>query len=130
VRAQVLTVIEEMTGPLGFQPTARIDERLDTQIPGDIAGHLLAALREALSNVARHAQASQVAITIDVGPELVLTVRDNGRGIGDTSRRSGLGNLSDRAKELGGTLRIDPDDGGGTLLDWRIPLPTGRQPGS
>jgi signal transduction histidine kinase len=130
VRAQVLTVIEEMTGPLGFQPTARIDERLDTQIPGDIAGHLLAALREALSNVTRHAQASQVTITIDVGPELVLTVRDNGRGIGDTSRRSGLGNLSDRAKELGGTLRTDPDDGGGTLLDWRIPLPAGRQPSS
>jgi signal transduction histidine kinase len=130
VRAQVLTVIEEMTGPLGFPPAARIDERLDTLVPGEITGHLLAALREALSNVARHAQASQVTIAIDAGPELVLSVRDNGRGIGDTSRRSGLGNLRDRAEELGGTLRVDPDDGGGTLLDWRIPLPAGRRPGS
>jgi signal transduction histidine kinase len=127
VRAQVLTVIEEMTGPLGFPPAARIDERLDTLVPGDITAHLLAALREALSNVARHAQASRVTVAIDAGPELVLTVRDNGRGIGKTSRRSGLGNLRDRAKELGGTFRIEPAEGGGTELEWRVPLTADRQ---
>jgi signal transduction histidine kinase len=130
VRAQILAVIEEMTGPLGFAPAARIDERLDTLVPTEITAHLLAALREALSNVARHAQASQVSIDIDAGPELVLIVRDNGRGMGTTSRRSGLGNLSERARALGGSLHIRQDgDGGGTLLEWRIPLPAGRQPG-
>jgi signal transduction histidine kinase len=130
VRAQVLAVIEEMTGPLGFSPTARIDERLDTLVSAQITAHLLAAVREALSNVARHAQASQVNINIDAGAELVLSVRDNGRGIGTTSRRSGLGNLSERAKVLGGKLRIRPDKDGGTLLDWRIPLHVDGQPDS
>jgi signal transduction histidine kinase len=130
VRAQILTVIEEMTGPLGFRPAARIDERLDTAVPAEITVHLLAVLREALSNVARHAQASQASIDIDAGQELTLTVRDNGRGIGTTSRRSGLGNLSDRARELGGELRIRADDGSGTRLDWRIPLPGSKAAGS
>jgi signal transduction histidine kinase len=122
VRAQILTVIEEMTGPLGFRPAARIDERLDTAVPDDIAEHLLAVLREALSNAARHAQASQVTITIYAGSELVLTVRDNGRGIGTTSRRSGLANLGDRADELGGTLQIETAEGEGTEVTWRVPL--------
>ena len=127
VRAQFLAVIEEMTSLLGFVPIARIDERLDTAVPGDIAEHLLAVLREALSNVARHAHASQVSIDIDAGPELVLLVRDNGGGIGTTSRRSGLGNLSDRAGELRGTFRIAPAEGGGTELQWRVPLTAERQ---
>jgi signal transduction histidine kinase len=122
VRAQILAVIDEMTSLLRFAPTARIDERLDTAVPQDIAEHLLAVLREALSNAARHAHASQVTVTIDAGPELVLTVRDNGRGIGETTRRSGLANLNDRARELGGTLRVGPADGGGTELQWRVPL--------
>jgi signal transduction histidine kinase len=125
VRAQILAVIDEMTGPLGFPPAARIDERLDTLVPGGITAHLLAALRESLSNAARHARASRVTVTIDAGAELVLVVRDNGRGIGETSRCSGLANLSDRARELGGTLSVRPADGGGTELQWRVPLPSG-----
>jgi signal transduction histidine kinase len=123
VRAQILTVIEEMSSLLGFSPAARIDERLDTTVPEDVAEHLLAVLREALSNAARHAQASQVTVAIDAGPELVLTVRDNGRGIGETTRRSGLANLSERASELGGTLQIKPAEDGGTELQWQVPLP-------
>src|ERR1700677_1071826 len=87
--------------------------------PADAGEHLVGALREALSNAARHASASKVEVTVEAGPELVLLVRDNGVGIGDTRRRSGLANLTERAALLGGTMRAGPAEGGGTELEWR-----------
>ena len=127
VRARLLGVAAEMTESLGFAPSLRMDEQLDTQVPVEIADHLLAVLREALSNVARHAGASRVTVSVTAGPELALVVRDDGRGMGETSRRSGLANLADRADKLGGTLRVRPADSGGTELEWRAPLPGGRR---
>jgi two-component system, NarL family, sensor histidine kinase DevS len=53
----------------------------------------------------------------------VLTVRDNGVGLGEPTRRSGLANLAERAAEIGGTTRAIAADGGGTELEWRVPLP-------
>jgi signal transduction histidine kinase len=122
IRARVLAVVEEMTAFLGFAPSLRMDERLDTLVPGEIAAHMLAALREALSNVARHAGADRVEVTVSAGSDLVLTVRDNGKGIKQTARRSGLGNLADRAGELGGTFKVNQARSGGTGLEWRVPL--------
>jgi signal transduction histidine kinase len=126
VRTRVLAIVEEMTGPLGFPPAVRMDERLDSLVPGEIAEHMLAALREALSNAARHAGASRVDVTVTADSALTLTVRDNGRGIPETTRRSGLGNLGERASSLGGTLRLGAVEGGGTELEWRVPLPGGN----
>jgi signal transduction histidine kinase len=63
-------------------------------------------------------------VTIEAGPELVLLVRDNGIGIKEVGRRSGLANLADRATLLGGTMRVGSAGGGGTELEWRVPLPT------
>jgi signal transduction histidine kinase len=127
LRANLLGVIAEMTESLGFAPSVRMDEELDTRVPGEIAEHLLAVLREALSNVARHAGASRATVTVTVGADLALVARDDGRGIGETSRRSGLGNLADRASKLSGTLLVHPADGGGTELEWRVPLASDRQ---
>lgn len=91
-------------------------------MPDDVSEHLLGALREALSNAARHAGASKVDVIVRADAELSLTVRDNGSGIKDTGRRSGLSNLEQRATKLGGSLRIEAAEGGGTELDWRVPL--------
>ena len=90
---------------------------------------MLAVLREALSNVARHAEAGQVSVAVAAGSDLTLTVRDDGIGMKRSSRRSGLGNLADRASQLGGTLRVGPAEGGGTELEWRVPLSRGDQSG-
>jgi signal transduction histidine kinase len=95
---------------------------LDTAVPGDAGQNVLVALREALSNAARHAGASQVDISVDADRYLVLVVRDNGSGIGETTRRSGLANLEQRANALGGHLHVGPRDGGGTDLRWQVPL--------
>ena len=122
LRAQILAVADEAAEALGFAPGLRMAGRLDDDVPAETGEHLLSALREALSNAARHAAATSADVTVEAGSQLVLTVRDNGTGIKDTTRRSGLGNLTDRAGLLGGTLKITAPDGGGTELTWRVPL--------
>ena len=122
LRTQILEVVDGAADPLGFAPALRMSGRLDT-VPADAGEHLLGALREALSNAARHARASKVEVTVEAGPELVLLVRDNGIGLPETGRRSGLANLAERAALLGGTMRAGPAGGGGTELEWRVPLP-------
>ena len=92
-----------MTGPLGFAPSLRLDGRLDAVVADSIMEQLLAVLREALSNVARHANATQADVAVSIadtgsGRDLVLTVQDNGSGIKPGfAPRSGLANMADRA---------------------------------
>lgn len=120
LRTKILDVVEEMTVPLGFAPSLRLVGPLDEQVPPEAGEQLLSALREALSNAARHAHASKVEVSVECGSDLVLRVRDNGKGLGGSTRRSGLANLAERASGLGGALRVGPTDGGGTLLEWRV----------
>jgi signal transduction histidine kinase len=120
LRVRILDVVDEATGVLGFPPTLELDGRLD-EVPGDVGDHLLSALREALSNAARHSGASKVEVQVQAAAELSLVVRDNGSGIKETARRSGLANLEQRASRLGGSFRVESVAGGGTELDWRVP---------
>jgi signal transduction histidine kinase len=107
---------------LGFNPKLRTEGPVDSGVRPELRPHLLAVIRETLSNVARHARASQVAVTLTVGDEVVLTVTDDGIGIADDGRRSGLSNMAERAEEFGGTFevrRAGPE--GGTVAVWRVP---------
>jgi signal transduction histidine kinase len=122
LRARVLEVVDEMTAALGFAPSLRLVGPLDEGVPADAGEQMLSALREALSNAARHAAAGRVDVTVAVGDQLVLRVRDDGTGMGQVTRRSGLANLAERAADLGGELMIGPAQGGGTQLDWRVPV--------
>ena len=111
---------------LGFAPSLRLGAGLGDVSP-EVAEQALAALREALSNAARHANASRVDVIVDTGSDGMLTVQvtDDGTGISDGGRRSGLRNLARRAEKLGGELRLEPADPGaprpGTRLAWRVP---------
>ncbi|MBW0118578.1 sensor histidine kinase, partial [Pseudonocardia abyssalis] len=93
---------------------------LDT-LPDEVVEDLLAVLREALSNVARHARArsSEVEVTAEAG-RLCLEVRDDGVGVGDTGRCSGLANMRRRAERHGGTLTVTPGRPSGTRLCWTV----------
>ncbi|MFF5406775.1 GAF domain-containing protein [Streptomyces misionensis] len=126
LRAKLLALTDESAQVLGFAPALRMTGLLDTDVPGDHAGHLLAVLREALSNTARHARATAVEITAEASDRtLRLAVADNGRGIDPAvTRRSGLANLRSRAEELGGTFSLTHRDPTGTLMEWAVPLPT------
>jgi len=127
LRGEVAGLVDEMTDMLGFAPSLRLGSGLGGDISPEVAGQALAALREALSNAARHASASQVDVTVDAGSDAVLIVQvtDNGIGIAERGRRSGLRNLASRAEKLGGELRLEPADPGaptpGTRLEWRVP---------
>jgi signal transduction histidine kinase len=128
LRSDIVDLVEEMTPVLGFAPSLRLGAGLSGTIEPDVAEQALAALREALSNAARHAAASQVDVTVDVGAdgELTVQVTDDGTGIPADGRRSGLRNLAARAEKLGGELRLAPAAPGapspGTKLEWRVPL--------
>jgi signal transduction histidine kinase len=121
LRTRVLQVVDEMTSVLGFPPGLILEGRLD-DVPEDVGEHLLSVLREALANAARHSGASKVDVRVRAAADLSLTVRDNGSGIKDSGRRSGLSNLDQRAVSLGGSFRVAPAAGGGTELDWQVPL--------
>jgi signal transduction histidine kinase len=126
LRARIVAVADQMTVLLGFAPTLQLEGPLDTGVPAEVAEHLLGALREALSNAARHADATSVAVRVQAQGDLSLTVTDNGVGISQGDRRSGLANLERRARECGGSLSLEPAHGGGTQLHWQVPLPAAR----
>ncbi len=124
LRTRIMTIVDEMTESLGFVPGLRMAGPLD-EAPAAAAEQMLAALREALANAAKHAQATRVDVVVETGSGLVLVVRDNGVGLGRPTRRSGLANLAERASRLGGSLRTDTPAGGGTELVWQVPLTSG-----
>jgi signal transduction histidine kinase len=125
LRSDIVALVDEMAQTLGFPPSVRLGSGLDSRAGSELAEQVLAVLREALSNAARHSGATQVDVMVDTDGDGMLTVlvRDNGRGIGKTSRRSGLANMADRAEKLGGRLRVSPAEGGGTELEWQVPVP-------
>ena len=130
LRTRLLEVVDAGAEQLGFAPSVRLSGLVDTAVPAALAEHLLAVLREALSNAARHAGAHRVVVDLHVDDGVRLVVRDDGCGIAaDDSRRSGLANLAERAAQLGGTFEVGTGPGGGTELCWVAPLPQGAASG-
>ncbi|MGA9346377.1 MAG: GAF domain-containing protein [Nocardioidaceae bacterium] len=129
VRRQLADVIERAGESLTFTPSLRTEGPLNAGISAELAPHLIAVLGEALSNVARHAEASAATISVTVGDDVVLSIADNGVGLGDVKRRSGLRNLRERAEQLGGHLDVSSSPDGGTVLTWSVPSSGSQQSG-
>ena len=87
---------------------------------------MIAALREALTNAAKHASAKRVEVVVQIDSgDVVLVVTDDGIGVADEGpgRRSGVANIAARAQDLGGTCRLERvSSAGGTRLTWSVPL--------
>jgi len=127
LRAQVSAVVREVTPALGRTPSLRLDGPLDALVTSNVAEQAVAVLREALSNVARHAQATAVDASVSVADlrHLTVTVTDDGAGLAAAQRTSGLANIRSRADQLGGSCIITSPlapDGQGTRVYWAVPL--------
>ncbi|MFI1385579.1 GAF domain-containing protein [Embleya sp. NPDC020886] len=124
LRSRCLREVDAAGPVLGFSATLRVDGLLDTRVPEPTADHVVAVLREALANAARHAHAGRVDVHVEADAEQVrVRVRDDGVGPpADRTRDSGLANLRERAETLGGTCSFGPAPDAGALLDWRVPL--------
>lgn len=131
LQAELRQVLSDAERVLGFEPKWSSSGPLGTGVPKGVEPHLVAVLREGLSNTARHAGARHAWVTLDVGSDISLTIDDDGCGVGDEHHVSGLGasgphesglrNLRERAANLGGALTIADRDGGGTRLRWTVP---------
>ncbi len=126
LRGRIIAMTREAARALGFEPRVVFDGPVDTAVPEGVAGELVSSAREALSNVVRHASATAVDVEVGVDhSEVVLRVRDNGKGISEEARTGagrGLGNLRARAERCHGTLNISAGGSGGTLVELRVPL--------
>jgi PAS domain S-box-containing protein len=123
VRDEVVALATETARALGFQPAVRFEGLVDAEVTDDVREQLIPSVREALTNVVKHAQATRVSVSLSVTDEIVLIVTDNGVGMREAdSGGRGLGNMAERAEALGGTCTLRAGESGGTVLEWRVPL--------
>lgn len=122
LRLMILDLATEVEPVLGFVPDISLAGGLDSVLDETLKGHVVAVIREALSNAGRHAGASAVSVQVSVEDDLVIRVIDNGRGVDKANiRSSGLGNMRQRAEDYGGSFSIEAVDRGGTEVRWVIP---------
>lgn len=122
VRTRVMDVIRQAGEALPNEPTVTMSGAIDALVGEKVAEHLLAAVREGVSNAVRHGKAAHVRVSLVAADELALEVVDDGVGFAPGDRRSGLANLEERARALGGSMEIHSKGGSGTTLVWRVPL--------
>ncbi|MFG1928623.1 GAF domain-containing protein [Cryptosporangium sp. NPDC048952] len=125
LRGEILRIVSAAAPTLGFEPRLRFDGPLDSAVPAAAHPDLLAVLGEALTNVARHAQASSTDVTVAVDTDarqISLTVTDDGIGP-DSGNTPGHGtaNMAARVRRLGGACRLEAAPGGGARLTWIVP---------
>jgi signal transduction histidine kinase len=124
LRHRVLALGREAAGALGFDPRCFFDGPIDSAVDEDVAGDIVAMLREALSNVARHARATRVDVELVVADHILVRVLDDGVGPppSDAPRGHGLNNMEARAERHGGRFQLRAGAPKGSVLEWQVPL--------
>ncbi|MCS7479361.1 GAF domain-containing protein [Umezawaea endophytica] len=122
LRRRLLDVIAELTESTELSPAVRMSGTVDNSVSDELAEHVEAVVREAVSNVVRHARASALTVTVEAGDELIISIVDDGVGVPQDIARSGLLNLEHRAQRFGGSLSVTSGTGGGSRVTWRVPL--------
>lgn len=125
LRASVTELVEELVPMLGPRPSVDFEGPVDTTIPPRVADNVIAVLREALTNIAKHARARSASVRLAVEDHhVVVVVTDDGIGISPDRPEGGLGlaNLERRALRVGGTFTVEGVEPRGTRLTWRVPI--------
>ncbi|WP_063129110.1 sensor histidine kinase [Nocardia fusca] len=116
-------IVTELTAETELRTTIRLSGPVTVLAP-PLSDDIEAVLREAVSNVVRHARATTLSVELRVGDEVTLEVADDGVGLSPDNRRcSGLANLRVRAERAGGHCAVSRKPTGGTVLRWSAPLP-------
>ena len=126
VRDQVAALLRELDSVVGFEMRATFDGPVDSAITDEVGGQLLITLREAVTNIGRHAEATEASVVVSVRDgSCRLEVRDNGRGIGEfgtTGGGLGMTTMRRRAEGLDGTFAVSSGPDGGTTVEWQVPV--------
>ncbi|SNS86799.1 two-component system, NarL family, sensor histidine kinase DevS [Geodermatophilus pulveris] len=120
VRTRIVDVVRSITGGQGLRPDVRL--RGDDDLPPRLLPDVVAVVRELVTNVVRHAQATRVTVTVTVDRDVRVVVTDDGIGLPAVAVRSGLTNLADRAERHGGRMSTSTGPRG-TQIRWSVPLP-------
>ena len=123
LRARILELATEAAEGLGFEPRVHFDGPVDAAVSAAVGEELLKILREALSNVARHARATFADVQVTCGSGgVTLRVADNGVGLSDHVRHGhGLDNMRARAHALRGSVSFTNRREGGLVVTWKVP---------
>ncbi len=123
IRHKLIDLANDVSAGLERMPAVAFSGPVDLVVVDDLADDVLAVAREGLTNAAKHSGAQQTTVSLNATATTVeLTVADNGKGMKDTGRKSGINNLEVRATLRGGTFTISSDDTG-TRLVWSVPSP-------
>lgn len=123
LRTEIRDAVDAAADSLGFRPALDLAGPVDSAVPEPVRPDLLAVLREALSNVVRHAKATRVTVEVQADARrLTLVVTDDGVGTDPAAARGGLVNMRERAQRYGGEFEVGPAQPRGTRLSWSIPL--------
>ena len=123
LRRQVMHEVETYSHLLGSTPSITFEGAVDALVNDRVAEQVIAALRELLSNAMRHAKAKSLSVSVQIlDNSLVLTVADDGIGIPESARQSGLSNLRMRAEAMGGTFDVSHRKPTGTKARWAVPV--------
>ncbi len=120
VQSELTQLVDRAASTLKFRPTLTLEGPLRSVIDEELAPHVLAVLAEALSNATRHADATRIDVRVQVGKRVTLVVADDGHGVPDGVRESGLSNIRERAVLLGGECRVETSEQG-TTVTWSVP---------
>lgn len=123
LRTEIRDAVEAAAGSLGFRPLLQLSGPIDSAVPDALRPDLLAVLQEALSNVVRHAKASQVTVGVHVAKgRVTVSVSDDGVGTDPAAARGGLINMRERAERHGGDFELSRRQPTGTVVRWSVPL--------
>lgn len=124
VGEEIRRTVREAARTLDHRPELTLDGDLDA-LPSDVVSHLLSVLREGLSNVARHARASQSSVRVSAADGTVsVAIEDDGRGLGDRAHHgTGTASMRERAEMVAGTLSLTDRPDGGARLTWTATIP-------
>jgi signal transduction histidine kinase len=127
VRATILALVRDLDRVMGFEVRVSFDGPIDSVVSDEVAEHLLATIREALTNVGRHAHATTAGVSVVVADgQCRLRVTDNGVGIDNSDADAsegglGLANMRRRAEKMRGDFVVASSEAG-TTLTWRVPV--------